>query len=68
MARSEDYDSARSQFFIVHEDSTYLDGDYAVFGYVTKGLDIVDAVCIGKDGYLMKDEMPVITSIKIRTE
>ena len=35
MARSQFPDSASSQFFIVHEDSTYLDGDYAVFGYVT---------------------------------
>ena len=32
MARSDEYDSASSQFFIVHEDSTYLDGNYAVFG------------------------------------
>lgn len=68
MARAEHYDSARSQFFIVHEDYTDLDGNYAVFGYVTDGMDVVDAVCEGKDGYLMKDEMPVITTIKIRTE
>lgn len=45
MARSgDDYDSASSQFFIVQEDSTYLDGQYAVFGYVTEGLEVVDAV------------------------
>ena len=68
MARSEHYDSARSQFFIVQEDSTDLDGDYAVFGYVTEGMEVVDAVCAGKDGYLKTEEMPVITSIKIRTE
>ena len=37
MARSNDYNSASSQFFIVHEDSTFLDGQYAVFGYVTEG-------------------------------
>lgn len=46
MARpGDDYDSASSQFFIVQEDSTYLDGQYAVFGYVTEGLEVVDAVC-----------------------
>ncbi len=45
MARSSDYDSASSQFFIVHEDSTFLDGSYAAFGHVTDGMDIVDAIC-----------------------
>ena len=45
MARSQFPDSASSQFFIVHEDSTYLDGDYAVFGYVTEGMETVDAIC-----------------------
>ena len=39
-----DYDSASSQFFIVHEDSTYLDGQYAAFGHVTDGMDIVDEI------------------------
>ena len=45
MARAMDYDSASSQFFIVHEDSDFLDGSYAVFGYVTEGIEIVDKVC-----------------------
>ena len=45
MARSQDYDSASSQFFIVQSDSTYLDGDYAVFGYVYEGMEIVDQIC-----------------------
>lgn len=45
MARSQDYDSASSQFFIVQEDSTYLDGQYAAFGYVTEGMDVVDKIC-----------------------
>ena len=44
MARSSAMNSASSQFFIVHEDSTYLDGSYAVFGYVTEGMDVVDAI------------------------
>ena len=44
MARSNDPDSASSQFFIVQADSTYLDGQYAAFGKVTKGMDIVDKI------------------------
>ncbi|MCM1027252.1 MAG: peptidylprolyl isomerase, partial [Roseburia sp.] len=43
MARAQAYDSASSQFFIVHEDSTFLDGQYACFGYVTEGIEVVDA-------------------------
>ena len=73
MARSTDYNSASSQFFIVHEDSTYLDGQYAVFGYVTEGMDVVDKVCeeaepTDNNGTIEADAQPVITSIKIRTE
>ena len=45
MARSTDPDSASSQFFIVQSDSTHLDGDYAAFGHVTSGMDIVDQIC-----------------------
>lgn len=45
MARSNDYDSASCQFFIVHEDSLELDGQYAAFGHVTEGIEIVDAIC-----------------------
>ena len=44
MARSQAPDSAGSQFFIMHEDSPHLDGSYAAFGCVTKGLDVVDAI------------------------
>lgn len=68
MARSQDYDSASSQFFIVQSDSTYLDGDYAVFGYVYEGMSIVDQIC--KDtpveddnGTVKKENQPVIESI-----
>ena len=73
MARSSDYNSASSQFFIVHEDSTYLDGDYAVFGYVTEGMDVVDAVCedaepSDSNGTIPADQQPVIRTITIRTE
>jgi peptidyl-prolyl cis-trans isomerase B (cyclophilin B) len=73
MARSNPFNSASSQFFIVHEDSTFLDGGYAVFGYVTEGLDVVDAVCnaaqpIDGNGSIARDAQPVILSVKIRTE
>lgn len=44
MARSNDPDSASSQFFICHADSTYLDGNYAAFGKVFAGMDIVDKI------------------------
>jgi len=74
MARATDYNSASSQFFIVHEDSSSsLDGQYAVFGYVTEGLDIVDSVCESAEptddnGTIAADAQPVITSVTIRTE
>ena len=44
MARSNDPNSASSQFFIMHEDGTFLDGQYAAFGHVTEGMDVVDAI------------------------
>ena len=71
MARSDDYDSASSQFFIVHEDSTYLDGSYAAFGYVTEGMDVVDAICADaqptdNNGSISAEDQPVITSIVIQ--
>ena len=71
MARTPAYDSASSQFFIVHEDSTFLDGQYAAFGYVTAGLNIVDAVCkdskpTDDNGTIPEDAQPVIVTVKIR--
>nr|WP_242954914.1 peptidylprolyl isomerase [Pseudoflavonifractor sp. An176] len=73
MARSSDYNSASSQFFIVQEDSTNLDGDYAVFGYVTQGMDVVDAICeaaqpTDDNGTISAEDQPVITSITILTD
>lgn len=44
MARAQNHNSASCQFFIVHEDSKFLDGDYAAFGHVTEGMDVVDAI------------------------
>ena len=70
MARSADYNSASSQFFIVHQDSTSLDGQYAVFGYVTDGMDVVDEICssaepVDDNGTIPAENQPVITSIQI---
>ena len=72
MARADDYDSASSQFFIVQEDYTSLDGQYAVFGYVTDGMDIVDAICqdaepLDANGAISAENQPVISYIAIRT-
>lgn len=70
MARSQDMDSASSQFFIVHEDSDFLDGDYAVFGYVTEGMEIVDKICEDtkvqdSNGTVSPGDQPTIESIKV---
>lgn len=70
MARSSDPDSASSQFFIVQSDSTYLDGQYAAFGHVTEGMDIVDQICkdakpTDNNGTISADEQPVMTSVVI---
>lgn len=70
MARSSYYDSASSQFFIMHADSTALDGQYAAFGTVTSGMDVVDAICnnvnpVGDNGMVPYEQQPVITTIKV---
>lgn len=70
MARSQDPDSASSQFFIVHQDSTYLDGDYAVFGNVTEGMEYVDAICEATqvedgNGTVLAENQPIITSVVV---
>jgi peptidyl-prolyl cis-trans isomerase B (cyclophilin B) len=70
MARSMENDSASSQFFIVHEDSTFLDGDYAAFGTVTEGIEVVDAICEAvavedDNGTVLAQNQPVINSVTI---
>lgn len=70
MARAKDMDSASSQFFICHADSTFLDGQYACFGYVTDGMDVVDAVCeaaqpTDDNGTIPADQQPVITEVRM---
>lgn len=70
MARSNDYNSASSQFFIVQSDSPHLDGGYAGFGTVTEGMEIVDQICKDtpvqdSNGTVAADDQPVIESITV---
>lgn len=70
MARAEDYDSASSQFFIVHQDATALDGNYAAFGKVLFGMGVVDAVCTtvpvtDGNGSVKSADQPVISNMTV---
>lgn len=70
MARSSAYNSASSQFFIVHKDSTFLDGQYAGFGKVTSGIEIVDKICEDikvedDNGTVLKTNQPIIEKIQM---
>ena len=70
MARAQDFDSASSQFFIVQEDSEFLDGQYAAFGHVTEGQEIVDSIAkdakpLDDNGTIAPEDQPVIETIKI---
>jgi peptidyl-prolyl cis-trans isomerase B (cyclophilin B) len=74
MARGDDYDSASSQFFIVHKtsenNSLSLDGNYAAFGMVTEGMEIIDkmieeAETIGSNGTVLAGTEPKIKSITV---
>ena len=68
MARSQNFNSASSQFFIMHADGTFLDGQYAAFGKVTKGIEIVDEIAgvqtNGQDKPLVDQRMAKITIAK----
>ncbi len=69
MARSMANDSASSQFFIMHAAAPHLDGQYAAFGKVLSGMEIVDQICsmvpvTDYNGTVSKENQPVITSIK----
>ena len=75
MARSSAMDSASSQFFIMHDVATHLDGSYAAFGCVTEGIEVVDAICANTpvtdgNGTVAKANQPRILSVKVteRTE
>ena len=66
MARAMDPDSAGSQFFIMHQDAPHLDGQYAAFGKVIKGIEVVDAIAsVNTNYYDMPLNKVVIKSIKI---
>lgn len=70
MARSYFPNSASSQFFIMHEDAPHLDGDYAAFGQVTSGIEVVDAICEATpvedgNGTVLAKNQPVIKEIRI---
>ncbi len=70
MARSNAYNSASSQFFIVHDQASHLDGLYASFGRVLTGMDVVDAICANtpvtdSNGSVAKANQPVITSVRV---
>ena len=60
MARAMDPDSAGSQFFIMHEDAPHLDGQYAAFGQVLEGMDVVDRIAAAKTGWADKPLTPQI--------
>lgn len=72
MARANDYNSGSSQFFICHQTSASvinLDGDYAAFGHVTEGIEVVDKICDsvpqGYNGAVEEKDMPIIEKITI---
>ena len=63
MARTNDPNSASSQFFIMHKDAPYLDGQYAAFGKITKGIEVVDEIASVKTD---QNDKPLIEQ-KIKT-
>lgn len=66
MARTADPNSASSQFFIMHEDAPHLDGQYAAFGRITKGIEVVDKIASVKTGMYDKPLIPqVIKTIEL---
>ena len=70
MARATPYDSASSQFFIMHKDGTHLDGQYAAFGHVTEGMEVVDKIAentpvTDNNGTVLKENQPIIKSVVI---
>ena len=69
MARSQSPNSAGSQFFIMHQDAKHLDGQYAAFGKVTSGLEVVDAIAATKTNFQDRPlEEQKIASITVDTK
>ena len=60
MARSQNYNSAGSQFFICHADATFLDGQYAAFGAVTSGIEVVDEIANVKTNF---NDKPLVDQV-----
>lgn len=60
MARSQSYDSAGSQFFIMHADAPHLDGDYAAFGHVVEGMEVVDEIAAVTTDFHDMPRTPVV--------
>ena len=60
MARAMNPNSAGSQFFIMHQDAPHLDGQYASFGKVIRGIEVVDKIAESKTDYMDKPLAPVI--------
>lgn len=60
MARTMVPDSASSQFFIMHRDAPHLDGQYAAFGKVTEGIEVVDKIAAVRTGYSDEPLVPVV--------
>ena len=58
MARSMDPNSAGSQFFIMHQDAPHLDGQYAAFGHVVEGMDVVDEIATTPTGFQDRPKTP----------
>lgn len=70
MARSDDMDSASSQFFIMQADTPSLDGQYAAFGRVTEGIEVVDQICEktavqDRNGTVLPEDQPIIESVQV---
>ena len=66
MARTSFPNSASSQFFIMHKDSPHLDGQYAAFGKVTEGLEVIDKIAgVATDAYDCPIEPQIIESIRL---
>ncbi len=60
MARAQDPNSAGSQFFIMHADAPHLDGDYAAFGHVVEGIEVVDEIAAVTTDFRDKPKTPVV--------
>ncbi len=70
MARSMMRDSASSQFFIMHEDAPHLDGEYAAFGKVIEGIEVVDAIVqnaqvVDRNGTVLPQNQPKIIKVSL---